>query len=162
MTSPVSTIFPTTPKDNTTHPYGERLISSRLNHSTHRSPAIKTSSSSILTRTNSLSNTSTHSYTPPVPISPKTSKSRYVPRKHTYSSPTKEMGPPPVPIPSFMTGIVSDGEGVPPTPPLTVRVKRRESLPALSHGRSDSEIELSQLPVSLLSNILLNVTNILL
>ncbi|KIJ49395.1 hypothetical protein M422DRAFT_246485 [Sphaerobolus stellatus SS14] len=143
MSSPVSSSFmpmPSMPKDSSTHPY-----------------AIKTSSSSILTRSNSSSNKSAdshHHYTPPVPISPKSSKTRYVPRKHAYS-PSKDKSilntipaPPPVPMPHFVSGFISDGEGVPPTPPLTVRVKQRhESLPSMAaHDRTASEIEVDSLP----------------
>jgi hypothetical protein len=133
--------------------------------------AIKTSSSAVLTRSNSAGHryNTNHHY---LPISPSkspigTKQSRYVPsNKHSRSLPSAigdpAMTPPPVPMPPSSAlparlanqgqtngdlGAFSDGEGIPPTPPLTWRVKRSETLPSMFPNRSDTEIGVQDLPV---------------
>ncbi|KAF8575965.1 hypothetical protein K439DRAFT_697973 [Ramaria rubella] len=111
--------------------------------------AIKTSSSAVLTRSNSAGHRYyvNHHYTPVSPIkSPIGSKqSRYVPVRRyakSLSTDTAPMVSSPVPMPPSSSPparlvnlgqsmeIVSDGEGIP-TPPLTLRVKRRDTLPSM-------------------------------
>ncbi|KAF8528218.1 hypothetical protein BU17DRAFT_81478 [Hysterangium stoloniferum] len=92
--------------------------------------AIKSSSSGILTRSaSSPSHTSTqHHYVPLITTSPSPGNGRYVlSRKHSY--PAVGATPSPIPTPD-----------IPPTPPLTLRVKRRETAPTTSWpSRSDTE-----------------------
>ena len=152
------------------HPYGMFKHEATSNVSHIVILAIKTSSSAVLTRSNSTGHRSTsHHYTPispcknPIGIK----ESRYVSsHKHTSSLPSgiddPRMTPPPVHMPPSSTLparlanqgppkgeslIVSEGEGIPPTPPLTWRVKRSETLPSVFPNRSDTEISVQDLPV---------------
>ncbi|KAF8507671.1 hypothetical protein JB92DRAFT_2958798 [Gautieria morchelliformis] len=132
--------------------------------------AIKTSSSAVLTRSNSTGHRypATHHYTPIslAKDSVGTRKSRYVPsHKHTRSLPSSiadpTMFPPPVPLPPSSTlparlanpghanrlpGSISDGERIPPTPPSTWRLKRNETLPSVFPNRTDTEMSVQDLP----------------
>ena len=152
------------------HPYGMSSIVATWAISHFILLAIKTSSSAVLTRSNSAGHrTSTnHQYTPISPSrSPIGTKSRYVPsHKHprSLSSVTGDpfITPPPVPMPPSSAlparlanqghtngemDVVSDSEGILPTPPLTWRVKRSETLPSMFPNRSDTEIGVQDLPV---------------
>ena len=137
--------------------------------------AIKTSSSAVLTRSNSTGHRYhvNHHY---IPVSPSKNSdgikhNRYAPsHKHTRSLPFSTddpaTSPPPMPIPPSSTlparlanqgyttksdlRIVSEGESIPPTPPLTLRVKRSDTLPSVFPNKTDTEISMQDLPVGLL------------
>jgi hypothetical protein len=115
--------------------------------------AFKSTSSGILTRSNSIGNNSRHthhSYTPATPHTPGLSRSQSIGHRHTRS--LNNVAPPtPLPMPPSPStpARVDSVDAISPAP---YRVKRRETLPSLSSPTQiTKEITISDLPVSALS-----------
>jgi hypothetical protein len=127
---------------------------SRLSAPRNEHPyAFKSTSSAILTRSNSIGNNSRHthhSYTPATPQTPGLSRSQSIGHRHT-SSLNNVAAPTPLPMPPSPSTPARQS-GVDATSPVPYRVKRRDTLPSISPStQTTSEMKISDLPVSILS-----------
>jgi len=115
--------------------------------------AFKSTSSAILTRSNSIGNNSRHthhSYTPTTPQSPGLSHSQSIGHRHTRSL-SNVVSPAPLPMPPSPSTPAClgtfDASG-----PAPYRVMRRETLPSLPPPTQiTNDMKISDLPVSFLS-----------
>ena len=145
--SPLTTGFPTS------NGSANMMSPSRPSATRHEHPyAFKSTSSAILTRSNSIGNNSRHthhSYAPPTPQTPGLSRSQTTIHRHTRS--LSNVAPPsPLPMPpspSMPVRPCSFDASVP-TPNL---VKRHETLPSIPpSSQTINEMKISDLPVSVL------------
>ena len=131
-------------------------VSSPLRSSAPRNEhpyAFKSTSSAILTRSNSIGNNSRHShhsYTPAAPPTPGLSRSQSIGHRHTRS--LSNVAPPtPLPMPPSSPSPARPGS-FDASSPAPSRVKRRETLPSFpSPIQTTNEMKISDLPVSVLS-----------
>jgi len=115
--------------------------------------AFKSTSSAILTRSNSIGNNSRHShhsYTPTPPSTPGLSRSQSIGHRHTRSlnivTPPAPLPMPPSPSTPAHSGSFNASS------PAPYRVKRRETMPSFPPPiQTTNEIKISDLPVSVLS-----------
>lgn len=115
--------------------------------------AFKSTSSAILTRSNSIGNNSRHthhSYTPATPQTLGLSRSQSIGHRHSRSlnnvAPPAPLPMPPSPsTPARLSSFDANS-------PASCRLKRRETLPSLSPStQTANEMKISDLPVSALS-----------
>jgi len=127
---------------------------SRSSATRHEHPyAFKSTSSAILTRSNSIGNNSRHthhSYAPPTPQTPGLSRSQSISHRHTRSL-NNAAPPAPLPMPPEPSTPVRPGS-FDASSPAPYRVKRHETLPVITPStQATNEMKISDLPVSVLS-----------
>jgi hypothetical protein len=151
--SPLTTGFPTS---NGSANLVSVASPSRSSATKHEHPyAFKSTSSAILTRSNSIGNNSWHThhlYAPPTPQTPGLSRSQSTGHRHTRS--LNNVAPPtPLPMPPSPSTPVRLGsfDAIDASSPVSYLVKRHETLPSLPPStQTTNELKISDLPVSVL------------